>query len=144
MTSDEDDLLTAEDWIKQSKEALKAARVLSNVNYHNKSFVEAGLSVECALKCAVMRATGMNGWPARNVRPDLYTHDLSELARAAGLEAKLLNEVENVTSLGVAWMVVKDWKIGTRYSKRSFPKARARQMMKAAEEVTKWLQNQRP
>lgn len=142
MTNDEDDPFTAEDWIKKAKENLKAARVLSNVGLQSKAFMEAGMAVECALKYAVMRAGGMNSWPARDARRDLYTHDLPELALAAGLEPKLLKDVEEVTSLGLAWMVVKDWKVEIRYTNRSFPKVRSREMIKAAQEVTQWLQGQ--
>lgn len=141
MTGDEDDPLTTEGWIKKSKENLKAARVLSKAGLENKAFSDAGMAVECSLKYAVMRAHGMNSWPTLNDRRDLYIHNLSALARIAGLEPEFLKEVEQATSLGVAWMVVKDWKIETRYSMRSFPKVRSRQMIKAAEEVTKWLQN---
>lgn len=142
MTGDEDDPLTTEDWIKKSKENLKAARVLSRAGLENKAFLDAGMAVECSLKYAVMRAAGLNSWPTHNERRELHTHDLPALARIAGLEPRFLKEVEQVTSLGLAWMVVKDWKVGTRYSMRSFPKVRSRQMIKAAEEVTQWLQSQ--
>jgi len=78
---------------KRLRRILKAARVLSNVGLQNKAFMDAGMAIECALKYAVIRATGMNSWPAQNARRDLYTHDLPELARVAGLEPRLLENV---------------------------------------------------
>ena len=39
----------------------------------------AGLAVECALKAYIMRSERLNGWPSRDSRPELYTHDIREL-----------------------------------------------------------------
>ncbi len=103
MTGDEDDPLTTEDWIKKSKENLKAARVLSRAGLENKAFLDAGMAVECSLKYAVMRAAGLNSWPTHNERRELHTHDLPALARIAGLEPRFLKEVEQVTSTSAQW-----------------------------------------
>lgn len=64
----------------------------------------AGFAVECALKAAIMRAQGLNAWPSRAARPDLYTHDLAALARALGMA------VSHTDPVAPAWAVVLRWR----------------------------------
>lgn len=75
----------------------------------------AGAALECALKGRIMHHLGLNRWPSRTERRDLYTHDLTELAELAGVRIALEKAAANSEPLGVGWMVAKDFSINRRY-----------------------------
>lgn len=134
-------IVYAEDWELRSRERLKAAKALAAKRLWADAFDLAGYSVEFALKCRIMREGSMNRWPERSARPDLYTHDLVELLRIAGLTAEVTALVLDGSELGKAWMIAKDWSPEIRYSDGRFPSRRARDMLSAIDEwgLLRWL-----
>ncbi len=79
-----------------------------------------------------MQRLGLNRWPSRSERPDLYTHDLSDFADLAGLRSVLETAVANGDVVGVAWMVTKDHAINRRYpTAKPFPINLGKDMVQA-------------
>ena len=131
-----------DEWREPAIANIEAAKALLATGHWQQAFQLAGFAVECALKCRIMRREGLNRWPERSERREVYSHDLTALAKLAGLEAFLLQEVYNdLTVLGLSWMVVKDWSNEIRYAPGAFPRARAQQMVEAVEDggLLQWL-----
>lgn len=125
----------AEDWQRAAEEYLAAAGTLARARRWRSVYQEAGLALECALKARIMRVAGLNRWPSRGERPDLYTHDPDLLLRHAGLLEAVEREVADQTPAGRAWMVAKDFSINRRYPDgRPFPMRLARDMLRALRE----------
>lgn len=103
----------------------------------------AGLAVEQALKGLIMRRLGLNRWPARKDRPELYSHDLGALAQLAGIRERLQQAILMGEAIGTAWMVAKDFGINRRYPDgKAFPVRLGRDMVGAAGtpgELVEWL-----
>lgn len=72
---------------------------------------QAGRAVECALKARIMEREGLATWPPRRDRPDLYTHDLKRLFRAA--RVAVADADQRVRGLLLALM---EWDHEHRYS----------------------------
>lgn len=81
-----------------------------------------------------MRAEGLNRWPDRSERRDLYTHNLSVLLKKAGLDAAMLDEMVATTDIGIAWAVSKDWSYNSRYATGLKPRD-ARDIVRAIHEA---------
>ena len=79
-----------EGWCTLSARGCLTAQVLLGAKQTIDAWAHAGLAVECALKASVMAHHRFNRWPSRELRPDLYTHDLKHLAREAGIDFKAL------------------------------------------------------
>lgn len=76
----------------------------------------AGYAVEYALKACIARQTKRNEFPpkADYVRK-VYTHDLKDLLRLAGLEPQLQTDMNVNSALAINWSVVLDWNEEKRY-----------------------------
>lgn len=76
----------------------------------------AGYAVECALKACIAKQTKRNEFP---LKPDyarkVYSHDLEELLRQAGLEQQLQNDMKLNSALAINWNVVLEWNEEKRY-----------------------------
>lgn len=131
-----------DEWQELATDNLKAAQTLLATGHWQQAFYSAGFAVECALKCRIMRREGLNRWPERGERREVYSHRLTALAEVAGLQPFLLAEVYNdLTVLGLSWMVAKDWDNEIRYAPGAFPQVRARQMVEAVNDggLLEWL-----
>jgi hypothetical protein len=76
---------SVEEWMTLQRRSCQAARVLLRAKIAADAWNHAGFSVECALKAAIMRHQRLNTWPSRAHRPELYTHNLRDLARLANI-----------------------------------------------------------
>lgn len=94
---------TAGDWAQEARESLRGVRLLAHAHLWRNAYMLDGLGVEQALKGRIMRHLGLNRWPSRKDRPDLYSHDLTDLARLAGLHELLETLVEAAGKL-VEWL----------------------------------------
>lgn len=76
----------------------------------------AGYAVECALKACIAKATKRHEFPPKSdyVRK-LYSHNLEELLRIAGLEKQLEADSRANPDLAINWGVVKSWNEESRY-----------------------------
>jgi hypothetical protein len=86
----------------------------------------AGSGVEAALKAYIMRQERLNGWPSKASRPELYTHDLRQLARIAGIDVK------NAGPRRPSWHVMFQWDRNQAYDPKPMPRRVARSFVEAA------------
>lgn len=93
--------VSAADWRQKAEEELTASRVLADAGLWQQSFQHAGFAVECALKFRIMRGTGLNRWPDRAERRELYSHDLLKLAQLAGIESAISAALESGEPIGL-------------------------------------------
>lgn len=84
----------------------------------------AGYAIECAIKACVARKTQRFDFPDKNLATQVYTHDLTELLKPAGLTQILKEEFRTDPALEVKWVVVKDWSEQSRYGTHSRQKAK--------------------
>lgn len=80
------------------------------------AYYVAGYAVECALKACIAKTTKRYEFPPKNdyVRK-LYSHNLEELLRIAGLEKQLEADSKANPDLAINWGVVKSWNEESRY-----------------------------
>lgn len=87
----------------------------------------AGYAVEFALKAYIMRRERLNGWPDKDSRPELYTHEIRKLFILAGLDLKTAP-----LALRGAVRMVLDWNRSHEYVGGRTSRAYARGMVEAA------------
>ena len=80
------------------------------------AFYLGGLAIECALKACIAKRTKRYDFPRdRRYAERVYSHDLSELLKLAGLNDQLDQDLKNNQTLATNWGVVKSWKVDSRY-----------------------------
>lgn len=134
----------ADEWDSLARDEMAAASAMLAVRLWKQAYQHAGVAVECALKCYIMRKERLNRWPARNERRELYTHNLANLLEIAGLEDDFNEDLSsaNPSNHAKAWMIIKDWDINMRYHiPNAFPQAVAESAVEAISgmELVKWL-----
>ncbi len=125
-----------DEWMELGRREEEAARVLAAVGQGNTAIQHIGQSLEFCLKALIMRREGLNRWPDRNERPDLYVHSLPRLAAVAGLT------IEPYMEVAAAWHTVKDWQAMSRYDPAEMPARVLEGWMEAAfgeKGVAPWL-----
>lgn len=129
---------SADEWLILAERHEAGARQLLEAGSTDLAWFNAGLSVECMLKAAIMRKDGLNRWPERPSRPDLWTHDLTRLAKAAGINLPGL-----ITDpISAAFLVVLLWRRGEGYNPKTMPLRVASDMVLAAtgkDGVNQWI-----
>jgi hypothetical protein len=76
----------------------------------------AGYAVECALKACIAKETKRHEFPPKwRYVQSLYTHELENLLRLAGLEKSLDVDSQTNATLAANWGVVKQWREESRY-----------------------------
>lgn len=85
----------------------------------------AGYAVECALKACIARKTLAEDWPppAKEVQA-MYTHNLADLVKLAGLQTDLENERRQNAIFNRYWAEIKDWNEQSRYLLKTRQEAR--------------------
>ena len=134
----------ADDWEALARDELESSRIMLASRKWKQAYHHAGIAAECALKCKIMRVHGMNRWPERRERRDVYTHDIEELTEIAGLmdgiNAALLESLRPPHIDG--WLIIKDWNINLRYHvPDAFPQALAESAVSAIDAMglVQWL-----
>jgi HEPN domain-containing protein len=95
---------------------LKDARVLMQRGSVEGAYYLTGLAVECAVKACIAKNTKRHDFPPnQSTVRDIYTHDLIELMKAAGLQTALDTETTRNNSFDKSWGVVKVWNVDSRY-----------------------------
>lgn len=116
-----------EDWLRLVAQHERAANLLCEDKHAaQQGAFHVGLAVECALKAYIIRTERLNAWPSRDARPELYTHDLRELFRIAGLAFRPSDPV------APSWHVMLQWDRRQGYDPRPMPRKVARSMFEAA------------
>ena len=76
-----------------------------------------GYAIECALKACIAKESRRYEFPPKiDYIRKVYTHNLEELLRLAGLEKQLEADSKINPELGINWGVVKGWNEETRYT----------------------------
>jgi HEPN domain-containing protein len=90
------------------------------------SYYLAGYAVECGLKACIARQIRQYEFPrsARFSR-DVFTHDLKELVKHAGLGDLLVERVTDSEQFGRNWETVAKWSEESRYKSTSREDAEA-------------------
>lgn len=127
-----------DDWEREAHSYLNAALVLA-LSHPRQVYVQAGTALECALKCRIMRGSGLNRWPSRAERREYYTHDLNELAKLAGLLERINEEIKYVTDIGIAWVTAKDFSMHSRYPNVPLAGRAVEDMLDAAGRLVPWI-----
>jgi hypothetical protein len=118
---------TVEEWLTLAAQHQGTARVLSsNKALAAQGFFHAGLAVECALKAYIFKKERFNAWPSKEMRPDLWTHDLRELVRIAEIP------LDAGAPQAPAWHVVLQWDRAQGYDPARMPRRVAQSMVEAA------------
>jgi hypothetical protein len=95
---------------------LDEAKILLRDCQPSGAYYLGGYSIECALKAIIAKQFRGDEIPDKALVNRVYTHDLSDLIRLAGLEAELDAARRIDSELDRRWSIVKNWKEQARYS----------------------------
>ena len=104
---------------------LEEAKTLLQDNQSSGAFYLAGYTVECALKAIIAKQFRGDEIPDKALVNRVYTHDLSDLLRLAGLESELDAARRGDSELDRRWSIAKNWSEQARYSVWTEPEASA-------------------
>jgi HEPN domain-containing protein len=85
---------------------LKEARLLLKANCPEGAYYLAGYAAECALKACIARRIERFEFPDLNKARESWKHDLSALAKTAGLEKDLAGALKRDPELNLNWQIV--------------------------------------
>lgn len=118
---------SVEEWLQKARAHEVSAKLLSDDKVAaGEALFHVGLGTECALKALIMRRHGLNGWPTRDLRPDLYTHNLRDLLVLADVQLSARDP------RAASWKVVLDWDRNQGYDPKPMPRKVAKAWVEAA------------
>jgi hypothetical protein len=92
------------------------AGILAQNRKQQGAYYLAGYAVECALKACIARETKRHEFPPkRDYVAQVYTHNLKNLLKLAGLEKQLENDMRANSALAINWGIIQDWDEEKRY-----------------------------
>src|SRR5271170_3896078 len=107
---------TRKDFQRLAAMRAREARVLVKNGNGNGAYYLGGFAIECALKACIAKRTKKYDFPRDSkFAGRVYSHDLSELLKLAGLEADLDKELKTNARFWTNWGVVKLWNVNSRY-----------------------------
>ena len=122
---------------------LDEARLLLEAGRYDGAYYLSGYAVECGLKACIARQTRTHDFPPRpsTVRA-MYTHNLMDLVKAAGLVDTLADRIRSCAVFADNWSKAKLWTEEARYKRWSEADATALVAAIADPEhgVLRWLQ----
>ncbi len=93
---------------------LKDADALIKQRRYDTGYYLAGYIVECALKSCIAKRTERYEFPQKDAG-SLYTHNIRNLVKLAGLQNDLDRERKGNRDLDLSWLVVENWTESSRY-----------------------------
>ena len=102
---------------------LKEAYVLLSAGCPEGAYYLAGYAAECAFKACIARKTLRHEFPDLDRARESWTHSLPQLARSADLELELNQSDKSSSPLHANWRLVREWKEGSRYERRTLKEA---------------------
>lgn len=103
---------------------LTEAKRLLDSGMFDGAYYLSGYAVECALKACIARKTRLHEFPPRpNLVRGMYTHDLDDLVRIAGLSLSLAARIQACSTFDANWARVQDWSEESRYERWSADQA---------------------
>jgi hypothetical protein len=125
------------EWLVLAAQHERSARVLADDKIAaGQALFHAGMGVECALKAYIMHRERLNGWPSREARPELYTHNIRKLREIADLP------LDPRSPQASGWHLFLQWDRGQGYDPKTMPRKVARSWVEAAfgnEGLVKWI-----
>lgn len=95
----------------------REARILLRNDCIEGAYHFAGLSIECALKARIAKATRRYEFYDKQYAQKIFTHNLEELLKLADLEELFQADAKAQPSLVVKWNVLKSWDVESRYQR---------------------------
>jgi HEPN domain-containing protein len=102
---------------------LKEASQLLRAGCPDGAYYLAGYAVECAIKACIARQTERFEFPDKPRALASWTHDLSDLVKAAKLDSALRAEERLQSDLNANWTIVRQWSERSRYERSDMAKA---------------------
>jgi len=99
-----------------SKLRVKESKALLDVGQYAGSYYLLGYSIECAIKSCIAKQTAKYQFPDKEFAAKSNTHDFVTLMQLAGIWQDLQRDTKAHQSLQDNWLVVKDWKVTSRYT----------------------------
>ncbi len=93
----------------------EAKLLLDNLAFSGAYYLS-GYAVECALKACIAKQMRKSDIPDKKFIQEIYTHNLKDLVRSAGLEAIRSNYERANVNFAANWAIVKDWNETSRYN----------------------------
>jgi HEPN domain-containing protein len=109
--------VTRHDFQELAEIRLRDARTLLRAKCYDGAYYLAGYAIECALKACVARRIKRYEFPDRDFVRKAYTHDLTDLARLAGIETRFKQEEKKNPDLEISWNVARGWTEQSRYQR---------------------------
>lgn len=107
---------TRRDFQRLAELRTKEAITLARSRKQQGAYYLAGFAVECALKACIAKKTKRHDFPADPKHAGrVYSHDLTELLKLAGLDGALDREMRGHPQLAANWGVIKAWRVDCRY-----------------------------
>ena len=104
------------------------------------AFYLGGLAIECALKACIAKKTRRYEFPRdRKYVDKVYSQDLSELLKLAGLNDQLDQDLKSNRNLATNWGVVKSWNIDSRYEASGLKGSDMNVAVNSADGVLQWI-----
>lgn len=94
---------------------LEDAAVLYQNGRFSSAYYLAGYAVEFALKACISRQMAKEVIPEKAFVQKIFTHELSELVKLAGLETNRRELAKQSKEFDVYWAITKDWSEQSRY-----------------------------
>lgn len=120
---------------------LAEAQTLLNAGHSSGAYYLSGYVIECALKACVSKLTNRHEFPDLPRAREAFTHDLSQLIKAAGLARDFDGAARSDAQFGVFWSVIKDWSEQSRY--RTYSATEASDIFQAVSDtrhgVLRWI-----
>jgi len=111
--------LTRADLQELARLRLVEARMLLDGKSYSGAYYLTGLAVECALKACIARSSEQYDFPELKHVQDSWNHDLAKLLDTAGLNEEYAKKREAAPQFEINWRTIKDWKVDSRYERRS-------------------------
>ena len=120
---------------------IREAKILLDADEGSGAYYLAGYAVECALKACIAAKFKEHEFPDKNFVMQIYSHDLENLLRHAGLENDPGLDPKSNSKLRDYWSIVKDWDETKRYEETTRKDAEALYSAIAdqSEGVLQWL-----
>lgn len=129
-----------DEWFSLADQHLEAASILSHKTGLGKQVhLHSGFAVEFAIKGYLMRTRRLNQWPSRSDQPELYTHSIAKLAKAASVPTVGENDAH-----AASWALMLQWDRLQNYSPATMPDKVAISWYEAAggkNGVVQWLKS---
>lgn len=99
-----------------SKVRVREAKVLLDASQFAGAYYLLGYAVECAIKSCIAKKTVKYQFPDKDFASKSHTHEFVNLFQLAGIWPDLQRDIKIHQALQDNWLVVKDWKVTSRYT----------------------------